>query len=167
MSKRNPRDYPALVYSPTEPDRNKVRRQYRDWRREHKLPDRCDNSGCVFYTQPLVWNAKPLPLVLDHVDGNKFDNRPEMLRYLCANCDSQLATRGGGNRNRIRGRHEQGFRIVERDGRTAYTYFGSGGLRSGGSAETKFVPSGSRTSPESESNDPVGPPEPGEPDPAD
>jgi hypothetical protein len=53
------------------------------------------------------------------VDGNNSDNRPDMLRLLCPNCDSQLPTRGGGNKGRIK-KSEGGFAKVSRDGKHNY-----------------------------------------------
>lgn len=130
----------SLVYSPARANRTTIRRLYHHWRKERGLPDRCDNTECVFYSEPLIWNGKPLPLILDHIEGNNSDNRPEMLRYLCPACESQLPTRGGANRGRVVDRHSNGFQLVERDGRKSYTYFPSGGMQFGGSAEVAFVP---------------------------
>ena len=38
------------------------------------------------------WNGKPMPLILDHINGVHNDNRLENLRFVCSNCDSQLDT---------------------------------------------------------------------------
>lgn len=38
------------------------------------------------------WNKKPMPLILDHINGINNDNRLENLRFVCSNCDSQLDT---------------------------------------------------------------------------
>lgn len=38
------------------------------------------------------WNGKPMPLILDHINGVNDDNRIENLRFVCSNCDSQLET---------------------------------------------------------------------------
>jgi hypothetical protein len=80
---------------------------------------RCDNSECHFHTNPLVWNGKPLTPILDHIDGVNTDNRPERLRLLCPNCNSQLGTHGGGNRGRIE-KSAGGYAKVSRDGRRDY-----------------------------------------------
>jgi HNH endonuclease len=61
----------------------------------------CQVLNCRFHTEPLVWNNKPLKLILDHRNGNNSDNRPKNLRLLCRHCDSQLDTRGGGNKGRV------------------------------------------------------------------
>jgi hypothetical protein len=112
----------ALRYSRSATSQATVRRQYQRWRAAQGLPIRCDNAGCPFHTEPLLWNGRPLKPILDHVDGNRRDNRPERLRYLCPNCDSQLHTRGGGNRGRVEERAD-GFTIKRLDGTHATDVF--------------------------------------------
>jgi hypothetical protein len=112
----------VLQYSRVEASQATVRRQYTAWREAQGLPTRCDSPECVFHTAPLAWNGKSLKLILDHVDGNRRDNRPEHLRFLCPNCDSQLHTRGGGNRGRVETR-EDGFTVRQQDGSRATDIF--------------------------------------------
>lgn len=38
------------------------------------------------------WQGKPMPLILDHINGTNNDNRIENLRFVCSNCDTQLPT---------------------------------------------------------------------------
>lgn len=66
--------------------------------RDNLIPsDRCAICGM----KPL-WNGKPLTLRLDHINGNHYDNRLENLRFICANCDSQLDTYCHKNRRNDR-----------------------------------------------------------------
>ena len=38
------------------------------------------------------WQGKPIVLIVDHIDGNKYNNTIENFRLVCSNCDSQLDT---------------------------------------------------------------------------
>jgi len=67
-----------------------------------------------------MWNGEPLRLILDHENGVNSDNRPENLRLLCPNCDSQLLTRGGRNKDRVE-KASGGFAIKDKEGRRDYT----------------------------------------------
>lgn len=44
------------------------------------------------------WLGQPMPLELDHVNGNAADNRPEVIRLLCPNCHALTPTAKGKNR---------------------------------------------------------------------
>ena len=46
------------------------------------------------------WNGKPMPLILDHINGVNNDNRLENLRFVCSNCDTQLPTYKAKNKGR-------------------------------------------------------------------
>jgi hypothetical protein len=43
------------------------------------------------------WMGKPIPLTLEHCNGNHSDNRIENLQILCWNCHGQTDTFGGKN----------------------------------------------------------------------
>jgi len=36
------------------------------------------------------WRGQPVPVVMDHINGNADDNRLVNLRLVCANCDALL-----------------------------------------------------------------------------
>lgn len=100
-------------------DRGKVWRHYTKLRLQLGLPVRCDNPKCIFFAQPLEWNGRPLKPILDHISGNSSDNRPENLRLLCPNCDSQNTnTRGGANARRISKFSDGSYTAKNRNGTT-------------------------------------------------
>ena len=63
------------------------------------IPERCAECG----TGPS-WHGRPMTLEVDHVSGDRSDNRPENLRLLCPNCHAVTSTwcRGGSPRRRPR-----------------------------------------------------------------
>lgn len=70
----------------------------------HSLKSRIIERGLLEYRCSIcgidaVWNNKPMPLVLDHINGKNNDNRLENLRFVCSNCDTQLPTYKSKNRN--------------------------------------------------------------------
>lgn len=71
----------------------------------HSLKDRIIRKRLLDYRCACcgieaIWLGKPMPLILDHINGVNNDNRLENLRFVCSNCDSQLETYKSRNRNR-------------------------------------------------------------------
>lgn len=64
----------------------------RRWYKRIFEPEKCAICG-----QSVLWNFKPLTMVLDHINGDKHDNEFSNLRWICPNCDSQLETFAGRN----------------------------------------------------------------------
>ncbi|MCQ4195197.1 HNH endonuclease signature motif containing protein [Streptomyces sp. BPPL-273] len=61
------------------------------------VPERCARCGTG-----SVWRGRPLPLEVDHIDGDWRNNRVENLRLLCPNCHSTTDNyrgRGKGRRD--------------------------------------------------------------------
>lgn len=58
---------------------------------DHGYENQCSNTGCVVRVE---WLGLRLVLQVDHIDGNKFNNLVENLRFLCPNCHSQTSTFG-------------------------------------------------------------------------
>ena len=79
-------------------------RRYALW----KYPHACAICGHT------VWRNQPIPLVLDHADGNATNNAQTNLRLICGNCDMQLPTYKGRNRGHGRAYRRERYR----DGKT-------------------------------------------------
>lgn len=47
------------------------------------------------------WMGKPMPVELDHIDGNPENNAKENLRLICPNCHAQTPTYKGRNIGRV------------------------------------------------------------------
>lgn len=112
----------VLSYNQGRSPQATVKRYYLYWRQQQipPIPLRCDNPECIFHNNPIVWNGMPLKLILDHIEGVNGDNRPKKLQLLCPNCDSQLHTKGGRNKNRVE-QFKGGYLIKQNGGKKEYT----------------------------------------------
>jgi hypothetical protein len=57
----------------------------------------------------IEWFGRPMPLVMDHIDGNAGNDDLTNLRLICPNCDRFSDT--FGSRNRGKGRKSRGLRF--------------------------------------------------------
>lgn len=56
---------------------------------------------CAICGQEPYWNGKEMTLILDHINGHNTDDRLENLRWVCGNCNTQLETTNGKNKERV------------------------------------------------------------------
>ena len=82
--RRDPRE--VLVVLPPGSDRPKTR-HLRAAMTYLGVPQVCALCDCG-----PEWRGAPLTLMIDHINGDWLDNRPENLRFLCPNCHSQTST---------------------------------------------------------------------------
>ena len=68
---------------------NTIRRYYT---RGHYTEYKCAICG-----QEPFWNGKPLIMILDHINGNHYDNVFSNLQILCPNCHSIQKGNAGAN----------------------------------------------------------------------
>ena len=56
---------------------------------------------CEMCGQSEIWENKRMSLILDHINGDRFDNRIENLRIVCPNCNATLETHCRGTRKKV------------------------------------------------------------------
>jgi RNase P subunit RPR2 len=65
----------------------------------HKLKLKLIRDGLKEYKcescDLVEWNGKPIPLELDHIDGNHYNNDFTNLRIICPNCHALTETNSG------------------------------------------------------------------------
>jgi len=92
--------------------------KYRDMKfikRHILIEQKCKCSICDMRN---VWNGKELVFVLDHIDGDAYNNLRNNLRLICHNCDSQLETYKSKNKNSARKeRYLKNYKTYEKEER--------------------------------------------------
>lgn len=76
----------------------------KDGNRRQRLPreqthHHCEMVDCL----QTLWKGQPIPLQMDHIDGNPDNNERFNLRLICPNCHAQTATYAGRNVGHHRG----------------------------------------------------------------
>lgn len=76
---------------------------------EHKHGHVCSICGTK------TWNGLPVPLIVDHIDGDPYNRKVENFRLVCPNCDAQLPTYKGKNKGRGRASRykQQWYRTIK------------------------------------------------------
>lgn len=77
-----------------------------NWLKKRLFDEKIKTEICECCGITDTWNGKKLNLHLDHIDGDKFNNKLDNLRILCPNCHSQTDTYAGKNiklKNKKRG----------------------------------------------------------------
>lgn len=74
----------------------------------HRLKLRLIKEGYFdhkcYYCGLTQWNGKSIPIELEHINGNRSDNRLENLTILCPNCHAQTKTYRGKNIKKYKNR---------------------------------------------------------------
>lgn len=61
-----------------------------------------------------TWNDKPIPLDVEHIDGNPINHNPSNLRLMCPNCHRQTETWGmKEGRRKLRAMGQMGRRCLD------------------------------------------------------
>lgn len=75
---------------------NKTFDELTDYRsKKHRLLEERGHSCEVCLTSD--WMDQPIPIEIDHIDGNSSNNEKENLRLICPNCHAQTSTYRGKN----------------------------------------------------------------------
>ena len=81
-----------LLVNPSDKQSNKLRRRLLHDGVKAPVCEQCSLE---------TWNGRPIPLELEHTDGDKRNNTIENLRILCPNCHAQTDTYRGLNIGRL------------------------------------------------------------------
>ncbi|WP_327162265.1 HNH endonuclease signature motif containing protein [Streptomyces zaomyceticus] len=91
-----PRTVAALLIEQTGPQTRRIPSDRLSW----AMTESGVRKQCAACGTKAVWRGRPLPLEVDHVDGDWRNNRIENLRFLCPNCHSATDNYRGRGRRR-------------------------------------------------------------------
>jgi hypothetical protein len=78
-------------------------RRLPSYRLKRAMSDVGVEERCALCGIEAVWLGEPLPLEVDHINGDWRNNRIENLRLLCPNCHSTTDSYRGRGKGRVRG----------------------------------------------------------------
>lgn len=80
--------------------------QSNDYISSHRLRKKLIEDGIKEHRCEICnntdWQGNPIPLELDHIDGNHFNYDFKNLRIICPNCHAQTETNSGKNSGRYK-----------------------------------------------------------------
>ncbi|ALO08685.1 HNH endonuclease domain-containing protein [Streptomyces venezuelae] len=93
-----PRTSEALLVEQTGPETRRIPSDRLTW----AMSEAGVRKECAMCGTGTVWRGRPLPLEVDHIDGNWRNNRIGNLRFLCPNCHSTTDNYRGRGKRRAR-----------------------------------------------------------------
>jgi hypothetical protein len=69
------------------------------------------NGHACMLCKTAVWCGQPVPLILDHTDGDSTNNKVDNIRLVCGNCDMQLPTYKNKNKGKGRASRRERYRL--------------------------------------------------------
>ena len=69
------------------------------------------NGHCCQICETKEWCGKPIPLIMDHIDGDSTNNTILNIRLVCGNCDMQLPTYKNKNKGSGRASRRERYRL--------------------------------------------------------